>query len=103
MKFLPPAHPGPVSRSTPMHPLSRLFRGLGKRRHACPYRRRLESLEDRLPLGDALGWLLVCPAWGLTTAAEPGTFQLETATADRPPAEKPQSEIADCRLQIADC
>src|SRR5437762_6823768 len=40
------------------------------------YRPGLDLLEDRLPPGDALGWFLVLPAWGLTAAAsELGTLQ----------------------------
>src|SRR5260370_41982066 len=99
MKLLRPAHPGPVSRHTPMHPLSRLFTGLSKHRHPCQYRPRLDSLEDRLPLGDALGWLLVCPAWGLTAAAaEHGNFELDVATADPPLAKKLELQII-CNVQ----
>src|SRR5216683_916753 len=83
-----------------MHPLSRLFPGLSNHGHACQYRPRLESLEDRLPLGDALGWLLVCPAWGLMTAAvEHGNVQLDVATEDPPPAKKRELQMI-CNLQF---
>src|SRR5206468_7643980 len=67
----------------PMHPLSRSHSALNKERISCSYRPRLDCLEDRLPLGDTLGWLVVCPAWGLTLANEPGILQLEGRTEDR--------------------
>ncbi|HLJ95048.1 MAG TPA: SBBP repeat-containing protein [Gemmataceae bacterium] len=61
-----------------MHPFARRCSQPSRKRHPGSYRPRLDCLEDRLPPGDTLGWLLVGSTLGWPALAAVETVQAES-------------------------